>query len=107
MSSTRGRYLVFVAKSFNGHSMISLVVYNQNDESPKPSTTYDLKKIWEEIFTTRDTYEMKKKAANFLTLGLTMWDIGSGMNLFLNYLNGTNYNISFDCGPREGTVVTL
>ena len=30
----------------------------------------DFKKVWEEIFTTRDTHEMKKKAANFLSLGL-------------------------------------
>ena len=81
--------------------MISLVGHNQNVESQKPSTTIDLKKVWEEIFTTRETHEMKKKAANFLTLGLTTFDIGTDINLFLDYLNGAYYSLPFYCWPQE------
>ena len=64
----------------------------------------DLNILWEEVFTTRDTHEMKKKAVNFLTCGLTTWDVGSDLHLFLNYLTGTNYTKMVNCGPIKGTI---
>ena len=64
----------------------------------------DLNKLWEEVFTTRDTHEMKKKAVNFLTFGLTTWDVGSDLHLFLNYLTGTDYTKMVNCGTIKGTI---
>ena len=71
------------------------------------NTGIDPNKLWEEIFTTRDTHEIKKKAVNFLTFGLTSWDLGSDMHLFLNYLTGTNYIKFMNCGPIKGTIRKL